>query len=92
MNDAFKFTEQNQGLTTEASYPYEGSDDGTCNDHAAKITGYEDVTANNEAELVKAVAKQPVAVAIDAARIDFSSIRLAFYRIMVLQMLQDLRD
>ncbi|KAB2637309.1 hypothetical protein D8674_027843 [Pyrus ussuriensis x Pyrus communis] len=33
--------------------------------HAAKITGYEDVPAN-ELALLKAVAKQPVSVAIDA--------------------------
>lgn len=75
MDDAFKFIEQNQGLTTEANYPYEGSD-GTCNtkkeaNHAAKITGYEDVPANNEAALMKAVAKQPVAVAIDAGGFEF---------------------
>ncbi|OAY60915.1 senescence-specific cysteine protease SAG39 [Manihot esculenta] len=75
MDDAFKFTEQNHGLTTEANYPYEGSD-GTCNtqkeaNHAAKITGYEDVPANNEAALMKAVAKQPVAVAIDASGYEF---------------------
>ncbi|KAJ9146935.1 hypothetical protein P3X46_029148 [Hevea brasiliensis] len=75
MDDAFKFIEQNQGLTTEANYPYEGSD-GTCNtekeaNHAAKIKGYEDVPTNNEAALMKAVAKQPVAVAIDAGGFEF---------------------
>ncbi|KAJ9172637.1 hypothetical protein P3X46_015851 [Hevea brasiliensis] len=75
MDDAFKFIEQNQGLTTEANYPYEGSD-GTCNtkkeaNHAAKITGYEDVPANNEAALMRAAAKQPVAVAIDAGGFEF---------------------
>ncbi|KDP23984.1 hypothetical protein JCGZ_25372 [Jatropha curcas] len=75
MDDAFKFIETNQGLTTEANYPYEGSD-GTCNsnkeaNHAAKITGYEDVPANNEAALLKAVAKQPVSVAIDAGGYEF---------------------
>ncbi|KAK3206979.1 hypothetical protein Dsin_021025 [Dipteronia sinensis] len=39
--------------------------------HAAKITGYEDVPANNEAALLKAVTKQPVSVAIDAGGSDF---------------------
>ncbi|KAK3206951.1 hypothetical protein Dsin_020997 [Dipteronia sinensis] len=34
--------------------------------HAAKITGYEGVPANNEAALLRAVTKQPVSVAIDA--------------------------
>ena len=39
--------------------------------HAAKITGYEYVPANNEAALLKAVTKQPVSVAIDAGGSDF---------------------
>ncbi|KAK0580023.1 hypothetical protein LWI29_035232 [Acer saccharum] len=75
MDDAFEFIIQNKGLTTETNYPYQGSD-GTCSknkaaSHAAKITGYEDVPANNEAALLKAVTKQPVSVAIDAGGSDF---------------------
>ncbi|KAG5245325.1 senescence-specific cysteine protease SAG [Salix suchowensis] len=75
MDDAFKFIEQNKGLATAANYPYAGTD-GTCNtqkeaSHAAKITGFEDVPANSEAELIKAVAKQPVSVAIDAGGFEF---------------------
>ncbi|KAL3534316.1 hypothetical protein ACH5RR_002777 [Cinchona calisaya] len=71
MDDAFTFIISNNGLTTEANYPYQAVD-GTCNtnkeaSHAAKITGYEDVPANNEAALLKAVANQPVSVAIDAS-------------------------
>jgi C1A family cysteine protease len=67
MDDAFEFIIQNKGLTTEANYPYQGAD-GACNSGkaAAKITGYEDVPANSEAALLKAVANQPVSVAIDA--------------------------
>ena len=57
MDDAFKFIEQNKGLTTETNYPYDGID-GTCNknkaaNHAAKIAGYEDVPANSESALLK---------------------------------------
>ncbi|XP_050228529.1 senescence-specific cysteine protease SAG39-like [Mercurialis annua] len=75
MDDAFKFILQNKGLTTEANYPYDGSD-GTCStkkesNPAATITGFEDVPANNEAALMKAVALQPVSVAIDASGSDF---------------------
>lgn len=75
MDDAFKFIMKNKGLTTESSYPYTGSDD-TCNakaaaSHAASITGYEDVPKNSEAALLKAVANQPVAVAIDAGGFAF---------------------
>ncbi|CAJ1978808.1 unnamed protein product [Sphenostylis stenocarpa] len=71
MDDAFKFIIQNHGLDTEANYPYKGVD-GKCNAkaeaiHAATITGYEDVPANNEKALQKAVANQPVSVAIDAS-------------------------
>lgn len=75
MDDAFKFIEKNHGLNTEANYPYQATDS-TCNtkkaaSSAAKITGYEDVPANNEAALLKAVASQPVAVAIDAGGYEF---------------------
>ncbi|XP_007048674.2 PREDICTED: senescence-specific cysteine protease SAG39 [Theobroma cacao] len=75
MDDAFKFIQKNQGLTTETDYPYKGVD-GTCNtnkeaNHAAKINGYEDVPANSETVLLKAVANQPVSVAIDAGGFEF---------------------
>ncbi|XP_058756251.1 senescence-specific cysteine protease SAG39-like [Vicia villosa] len=75
MDDAFKFIIQNHGLTTEAQYPYQGVD-GTCSANqastqAATITGYEDVPANNEQALQKAVANQPISVAIDASGSDF---------------------
>ncbi|CAN0914025.1 Senescence-specific cysteine protease SAG39 [Linum grandiflorum] len=75
MDDAFKFIIQNKGLTTETNYPYDAAD-GTCNANkesrsAAKITGYEDVPANDEAALMKAVASQPISVAIDAGDSSF---------------------
>ena len=75
MDDAFKFIIQNHGLNTEANYPFKGVD-GTCNakaasSDAATISGYEDVPANNEKALQKAVANQPVSVAIDASGSDF---------------------
>ncbi|XP_060171261.1 senescence-specific cysteine protease SAG39-like [Lycium barbarum] len=75
MDDAFKFIIKNHGLTTESNYPYEGTD-GTCktgkeSNHAAEITSYEDVPANSESSLLKAVANQPVSVAIDASGSDF---------------------
>ncbi|CAN0921705.1 Senescence-specific cysteine protease SAG39 [Linum grandiflorum] len=57
------------------NYPYDAAD-GTCNANkegssAAKITGYEDVPANNEGALMKAVASQPISVAIDAGDSSF---------------------
>ncbi|KDO63329.1 hypothetical protein CISIN_1g047793mg, partial [Citrus sinensis] len=71
MEDAFKFIIHNDGITTEANYPYQAVD-GTCNktneaSHVAKIKGYETVPANSEEALLKAVANQPVAVSIDAS-------------------------
>ncbi|KAG5545141.1 hypothetical protein RHGRI_017573 [Rhododendron griersonianum] len=75
MDSAFQFIIQNQGLTTEANYPYQGTQ-GTCNTNAtanpaATITGYEDVPTNNETALLIAVANQPVSVAIDVGGSDF---------------------
>ena len=75
MDNAFQFIQHNHGLTTEANYSYMGVD-GTCNaneeaNDAAKITGYEDVPANSEQALLKAVANQPVSVAIDAGGFEF---------------------
>ena len=75
MDNAFDFINQNHGLSTEANYPYTGVD-GTCNakkeaSHAASITGHEDVPANSESALLKAVANQPISVAIDASGSDF---------------------
>ncbi|PWA58689.1 peptidase C1A [Artemisia annua] len=75
MDNAFDFIVSNKGLTTESNYPYKGVD-GTCNsnqesNHAATITGHEDVPANSESALLKAVASQPVSVAIDASGSDF---------------------
>lgn len=75
MDSAFQFILKNGGLTTEAEYPYRHLD-GTCStkklaSHAASIKGYEDVPANDEAALLKAVANQPVSVAIDASGFAF---------------------
>ncbi|KAK9146725.1 hypothetical protein Sjap_006628 [Stephania japonica] len=69
MRDAFEFI-KTQGLASEANYTYKAKDL-MCNSkaeshHAAKITGYETVPAKNEKALLKAVANQPVSVAIDA--------------------------
>ena len=66
---------QEQRPHTQSSYPYQAAN-GTCNtkkaaSHAAAITGYEDVPANSEASLLKAVANQPVSVAIDACGFAF---------------------
>jgi C1A family cysteine protease len=73
MDDAFKFIIKNGGLTTESNYPYT-AEDGQCkagSNSAATIKGYEDVPANDEASLMKAVANQPVSVAVDGGDMTF---------------------
>ncbi|KAL6660771.1 hypothetical protein ACP70R_001806 [Stipagrostis hirtigluma subsp. patula] len=75
MDYAFQFIKRNGGITTEANYPYR-AEQGTCDrakerSHDVTIDGYEDVPANDEDALRKAVANQPVAVAIEASGQDF---------------------
>ncbi|KAK3119976.1 hypothetical protein QOZ80_9AG0678910 [Eleusine coracana subsp. coracana] len=75
MDYAFQFIKKNGGITTESNYPYL-AEQGTCKkakegSHDVTIDGYEDVPANDENALEKAVANQPVAVAIEASGQDF---------------------
>ncbi|KAJ7947069.1 Cysteine Protease [Quillaja saponaria] len=66
MDLAFDYIMQNQGLSSETDYPYEGIER-TCEmtyTPAAKITRYEDVLANSEKDLLIAARNQPVSVAI----------------------------
>ena len=70
MDDAFKFIIQNRGLNSEARYLYKGVE-GHCNkkkesSRAARINDYENMPEFTEKALLKAVAHQPVSVAIDA--------------------------
>lgn len=71
MDYAFKFIIDNGGIDTEKDYPYKGID-GTCdrlrmNSKVVKIDGYENVPKDNEKALQKAVAHQPVSVAIEGS-------------------------
>lgn len=76
MDLAFEFIQKNGGLTTEDNYPYTATD-GSCDkkklNSPTKVTidGHEDVPENDEDALLKAVANQPVSVAIDAGGQDF---------------------
>ncbi|XP_047178053.1 vignain-like [Vigna umbellata] len=74
MESAFDFIKRH-GITKESNYPYEERD-GTCDASKVKkpavsIDGHETVPVNNEAALLKAVAHQPVSVAIDAGGFAF---------------------
>ncbi|GMN75134.1 hypothetical protein TIFTF001_052587 [Ficus carica] len=78
IDEAFEYIRQSNGITSEANYPYQGSE-GDCqasanaDNSAAQITGYEDVPANSEEALLQAVSQQPVSVAVDATNFQFYS-------------------
>ena len=70
MDFAFDFVVRNGGIDEERSYPYMERD-GQCDlqrlgRHVVTIDGYEDVPEDDEIALKKAVAHQPVSVAIEA--------------------------
>jgi cathepsin L len=74
MDNAFEYIIQNGGITTESNYPYKGVQN-SCNQAAAKqyaatVADYVDVGAT-DAELMAALAKQPVSVAIEADQFAF---------------------
>jgi xylem cysteine proteinase len=66
---AFKYEEASRGLCLESDYPYNAAG-GSC--HSAKCTkycairGFVDVKRNDETALMRAVAQQPVSIAIEA--------------------------
>ncbi|XP_065875496.1 cysteine proteinase RD21A-like [Euphorbia lathyris] len=76
MDDAFEFIIKNGGIDTEADYPYTAFDS-QCDttkmnsSKAASIDGFEDVQPFDENSLKKAVAHQPVSVAIEASGMPF---------------------
>jgi len=77
MDRAYSYV-MKEALCTEESYPYTEVDTGTCKDptdhagnctvvlKAGDITGYHDVNPSDDAAMMEAVAKGPVAVAIEA--------------------------
>ncbi|KAJ6759996.1 PAPAYA PROTEINASE 4 [Salix purpurea] len=72
MDYAFEFIVNNGGLHREEDYPYL-MEEGTCDEkkgdmEAVMITGYHD---NDEQSLLKALAHQPLSVAIEASGRDF---------------------
>uniref|UniRef100_A0A8R7PNW0 Peptidase C1A papain C-terminal domain-containing protein n=1 Tax=Triticum urartu TaxID=4572 RepID=A0A8R7PNW0_TRIUA len=76
MDKAFRYIADNGGAATEDAYPYTAQQASSCNTGAPRVVtidGYEDVPANNEKALRKAVAAQPVSVAVDAGRSQFYS-------------------
>lgn len=75
MDYAFEFIANNGGLHKEDDYPYL-MEEGTCEEKREEmgvvtISGYKDVPENDEQSLLKALANQPLSVAIDASGRDF---------------------
>lgn len=74
MDDGFKYI-KSKGDVLESNYPYTAKT-GKCKasetkNPAVKVTGYKDVKANSESQLMAAVQKQPVSVAIEADQSGF---------------------
>ncbi|KAM3289431.1 cysteine protease XCP1 isoform X1 [Capsicum chacoense] len=75
MDYAFQFIVSQGGLHKEDDYPYL-MEEGTCDEkrdesEVVTIDGYHDVPANDEQSLLKALANQPLSVAIEASGRDF---------------------
>eukprot|EP00252_Welwitschia_mirabilis_P023993 TRINITY_DN6945_c0_g1_i1.p1 TRINITY_DN6945_c0_g1~~TRINITY_DN6945_c0_g1_i1.p1 ORF type:complete len:366 (+),score=93.59 TRINITY_DN6945_c0_g1_i1:72-1169(+) len=75
MDNAFKYIMETGGLAPEDVYPYM-AEESTCDSKLqatglVTIDGYKDVPPNNEKALKKAVAAQPVSVAIEAGGSNF---------------------
>ncbi|KAE8724533.1 Vignain [Hibiscus syriacus] len=75
MEQAFEFIKKSNGLTTENNYPYRAKnelcDTSKLNGPVVIIDGYEMVPEKDENALMKAVANQPVSIALDAGGKDF---------------------
>lgn len=71
MDNSFEFIKNSGGICSESSYPYTSGAGtrGTCKkgcSAAVTLAGFTDVPSGDEDELKKAVAQQPVSVAIEA--------------------------
>ncbi|KAL3621558.1 Cysteine protease xcp2 [Castilleja foliolosa] len=83
MDYAFSYIISNGGLRKEEDYPYV-MEEGTCEENRGEsevvtITGYHDVPRNDETSLLKALANQPLSVAIDASGRDFQFYKAGVY-------------
>ncbi|KAG5392795.1 hypothetical protein IGI04_022758 [Brassica rapa subsp. trilocularis] len=75
MDYAFEYIVKNGGLRKEEDYPY-SMEEGTCetqkdDSEMVTISGHQDVPRNDETSLLKALAHQPLSVAIDASSREF---------------------
>lgn len=68
MDDGFEYIIKNGGITLESNYGYK-AEDGSCKTRVSKdvqINGYKDVKQGSESDLMSAIQKGPVSIAIEA--------------------------
>jgi C1A family cysteine protease len=73
MDYGFQYIISNNGIGSEASYPYTATGPNTCKKTAtvSTISSFTDVPAGDETSLLAAVAQQPVSIAIEADQASF---------------------
>ena len=85
MDNAFKWVEDNGGICSEASYPYDSGQGQSASCHScevvngSKVVSYVDVK-NSTSALAEAVSKQPVSIAIEADKLSFQFYRSGVYK------------
>ena len=85
MDNAFKWIENNGGLCSEDSYPYNSGQGQSASCHScnsvngSKVVSYVDVV-NSTSALAEAVSKQPVSIAIEADKLSFQFYRSGVYK------------
>ncbi|CAF1316663.1 unnamed protein product [Rotaria sordida] len=84
MNSAFQYIIDNNGVDTEASYPYTATDNGPCSFQAsnvgATVTGFVNIKPGSEADLQAAIATiGPISVAINAGLSSFHFYKSGVY-------------
>jgi len=75
MDQAFQYIISNNGIDTEASYPYTATGPNDCQynaaNSAATLSSFQDIAQGDENALLQAVYTTPVSVAIDASQQSF---------------------
>ena len=85
MDNAFKWVEDNGGICSEDSYPYDSGQGQSASCHSckvvngSKVVSYVDVK-NSTSALAEAVSKQPVSIAIEADKLSFQFYRSGVYK------------